>query len=572
MRSLSPALLSIVFLGACGGAPPPEPAAAEATAQPAAKAPPPEEAATPEWEVAAKSATGDGACTAVRAAITAEKACAGSLCAHGAALAKEWARRCGGDAALAAEIAERAKKPASDCGKRAEKILESGCERDATCERTASRWAAHCAKSDGSPLLLGLLGRAVAKRSALPEFTIDARSCDDLRADLKKGVACDRASCPAALKTAEAFRMRCEGEGDPPDAVTALLEAAVMSTAGKPGVATLVRPNPPKLTPADLPVLLGDRYGAAAAVCGEGLADVAAYVAKRRACAKGKVAFVRMFVNSVKDYDVRAGLFDAPDDETFARRFPSLRVLGEIEARDAAAKQALAVELPKVAALAKDAATVPEAARALGRLAREHGKSILRSAEVRAAFAAVDEDLAPVLAAIGKAKLAAADKLEAGELAVVAARAPKHPFADLGEQGGASSLEARSVAARIEGAALFPAAMKAYTAALGNLAALARKKPFSTADARETKAHAVEVAKGCVEAAKRAEGEEKELVACAFTMNTCDPGKVEALTRALDEDRNAMVAARHTIDLARSVLGSAARGEIEKAAKGCELP
>jgi hypothetical protein len=300
---------------------------------------------------------------------------------------------------------------------------------------------------------------------------------------------------------------------------------------------------------------------------------VAAYVAARRACTKGKVGFVRLSVNNMRDYLVRGGALDAPDDETFSRRFPSMRVIGEIEARDAAAKQALTTELPKVAALAKDPATVPEASRALARLAREHGKAILRSAEVRGAFAPFDEDLAPVLAAIGKAKLAAAKgNLEPGQLAVVAARAPKHPFADLGDEGGAPALEARLYAARIEGAALFPRAMKAYTAALGNLTALAKKKPLSIADLNETKAGAIEAAKGCAEAQKRADATEKALVSCAFATNSCDPAKIESLTRALDEDRLALISARHAADLAVAILPATSRGAVEKAAAACAAP
>src|SRR5262249_22109669 len=159
-----------------------------------------------------------------------------------------------------------------------------------------------------------------------------------------------------------------------------------------------------------MPVLLPDRWGAVASVCDARSADMAAYVANRRACHGGKVTIARFFVNSVKEFEVRAGTIDAPDDETFWRRFPSLRAVGEIEARDAAAKQALEAELPKAAALAKDPSTAAEAARALSRLAGEHGAAIARSAAVRAALAAADADLAPALAEIGKAKLAAGKK------------------------------------------------------------------------------------------------------------------------------------------------------------------
>jgi len=563
MRSPSAAFLSLVLLGACGGAPPPP--VQEPASQPA---PVVEAPSSAEWAVAAKGA-GEGksaACAAVAAALKAEKACVGSLCAHAAALSKERSRYCGeDDAALAADLAARSQKPPSECGARAEAILDKGCSGDATCENTASRWAARCAKSDGSPLVFGLLGRSIAKRKALPDFTLDVRSCDELRAEVRRVVACDRATCPTALKTAQAYRGRCAVQGELPEAATALAEAAIFSSAGQVSGPTLVRPNPPKLTPADMPVLVPDRWGAYASVCGERPADMAAYVASRRACENGKIVIVRYFVNVSKEFEVRGGALDAPDDETFARRFPSLRAVGELEARDAAAKKALEIELPKVAALAKDPAN---AAHALVRLAREHGDAIARSAAVRAAFAAVDADLAPALAEIGKAKLAAAKSALAADLAGLAARAPSRPFADLNESG-AVAIGAASPAVRIDGAALFPKAMEAYTTALGNLAALAKKKPLSMGDARDTKRNAVDAAKACALAARRAHGNEHDLVACAFTLNTCAPSKIDALKKYLDEDRAAMVSARHKIDLATTVLRGAARKEVEKAAVGC---
>ena len=572
MRSSSPLLLLV--LAACGGAKPAPPAEETAPPAPSAPAAPPPE--TPEWVVAVKGASGKPAqCAAALEALRAEKSCAGSLCAHAAALAKEWARYCtpsAEEAAIAADLAGRAGRAPTECGKHAEAILTKGCEHDPTCERTASRWAAHCAKSDGSPLVLGLLGHAVAKRSALPDFVLDARSCDELRADMRRGVACDPASCPAAFKTAQGYVTRCTGPDEVPTSTTALLEVAIFAAAGQLPPPTIVPPNPRKLTPDDAPVLLPDRWGAVASVCGARAANMAAYVANRRACHGGKVTIARFFVNSTKDFEVRAGTIDAPDDDTFARRFPSLRAVGEIEARDAAAKKALEAELPRVAALAKDPSTVADATRMLVRLCAEHEAALARSAAVRAAFAAVDADLAPALAEIGKAKLAAGKNVVlAAELAGLAARAPLRPFADLGEDG-AVAIGARGAASLLSGAELFPRAMEAYTAALGDLVALAKKRPIPPGDARSIKTHALEAAKGCAALATRAQANEKDLVGCAFTMNTCSPAKFEALTRMLDEDREALAASRYQIDLAESVLSATARKEIEKPAAACAGP
>jgi hypothetical protein len=500
-------------------------------------------------------------------ALRAEAGCVGSLCGRAAALAKEWSRYCGEGDAFAADLGERAKTRPSECGAKADAILDEGCKGDATCELTASRWAARCGKSDGSPLVLGLLGRVVAKRSALPEFTIDARSCDELRADVHKGVVCAPAACPAALKTAQAFRSRCASAGDLLEPATALAEAAILAAAGQTVAPTIVRRDPPKLTAAEMPVLLPDRWGAYAAVCGERPADMAAYVAARHACEHGKVAIVRYFVNAAKEFEVRGGALDAPDDETFARRFPSLRAIGEVEARDEAAKQALAAELPRVGALAKEAKVV-EAARALVHLANEHSAALARSASVRAAFATFDDDLAPVLAQIAKAKLTAAKKALAADLAGLAARAPSRPFADVND-GAAVAIGGSSPDSRLDGTSLFPRAMAVYAAALGDLTTLAKRKPMSPGDAKDLKNNAIDAAEACGFAAKRAQASERDLVGCAFTLNTCPDAKIDGLKKSLDEDRTSVVSARHTIDLATSVLPAAARKAIKKAAAAC---
>lgn len=565
MRSLSfrvSTFVTVILSSACGGTPPPPPQEA-----PQAAPPPPEPPSTPEWEASAKGDGKTAQCAAVASALKAEKSCVGSLCAHGVALAKERAKYCGeDDAALASELAARAKKAPSECGAKAEAILAKGCPGDATCEITTGKWAAHCAKSDGSPLIFAMLGRTVAKRSALPEFTIDTRSCDDLRADMKKGVACEKAACPAAVKTALAYRSRCGGDGLPEPAL-AITEAAILAAAGQAIGPTIIRTAPPKLTPAEVPVLVPDRWGAYASVCGERFADLAAYVAARRKCKNGKIVIVRYFIDQAKNYQVRGGALDAPDDETFSRRFPSLRAVGELEARDEAAKQALTAELPKVAALAKEGKAT-DAARALVRLAIAHGAALGRSAAARSAFAAVDEDLAPALAEIGKAKLAAGKKALAADLAGLAARAPTRPFADVNEEG-AIAIDLASAASRLEGESLFPKAMAAYSAALGDLTKLAKRKPMSMSDARVMKNNAVEAGKTCAATAKRAQASEKDLVACAFTMNTCPDAKIAGLKKSIDEDRAAVVAARHTIDLALSVLSTTAKKDIEKAAVGC---
>lgn len=564
MRSLSGLLVSMMVLGACGGTTPP------ATEAPQAAPPPQDPPSSPEWEVAAKGAEGKGAaCEKAGSALKAEKSCVGSLCAHAATLAKDRAQYCGeDDAALAGELAERAKKAPSECGAKATAILEKGCPGDATCEFTASRWAARCAKSDGSPLVLGLLGRTIAKKAALPEFTVDARSCDELRADMRKGVACEKAACPAALKTAQAFRSRCGGGSELPEPALALAEAAILAASGQSIGPTLIKPDPPKLTPAEMPVLLPDRWGAYASVCGERFADLAGFVAARRKCENGKVVIVRYFVNQTKEFEVRGGALDHPDDETFSRRFPSLRAVGEIEARDAAAEAALKADLPKIAALAKEPAKAMDAARALIRLVNEHGPAIGRSTAVRTTFAAVDEDLGPALAVFAKAKLAAAKNAIAANLAGLAARAPYYPFADIDDHG-AVAFNALHYAGRVDGTRVMPKAMEAYNAALGNLAALAKKKPLSAGDARDMKNNAVDAAKNCGVTARRAQASEKDLVNCAFTLNTCPQSKLEALTKMVDEDRAAVVTARHTIHQALTVLPAAAKKDIEKAAVAC---
>ena len=88
-------------------------------------------------------------------------------------LASEWMTRCkalsepaklGEVQTLRDQLAARATGKLSECGKTFGDLVRDGCGDDKTCELTGQRWATRCSKTDGTPLVMRILQRAVERR------------------------------------------------------------------------------------------------------------------------------------------------------------------------------------------------------------------------------------------------------------------------------------------------------------------------------------------------------------------------------------------------------------------------
>ena len=353
-------------------------------------------------------------------------------------------------------------------------------------------------------------------------------------------------------------------------AAAAAIELSILAGAGRETVATVVQRDSPKLGPGDLPVVLGDGWGAVIAACGKRVLSPADYFATRRGCESGDVWLVRVFVTKAKDVDVRVGSLELGNDVVFARRFPSLRVQGEVELADEAEAKALEADLAPVIALANGGSQGPAAAMALGKVIAAHGAALSRSAKVRAVLAAKDAELVPALRAVGTAKAAAAEKLRPVELAGLAQRGARRAFADLNEVGEVA-VGTLSAAWDVDTPALLPRATAAYESALEPALKLAARKKPSAADAQAARKAGLASAAACGAAVKRVKAAEQRLLACAFAQEPCDPGKTAASMKESDDAALALVQARRDLDRAMTGPGEPFRAELAKAgsAAGC---
>jgi hypothetical protein len=510
-----------------------------------------------------------------------EEACKASLCEHGRELAAEWLTRCSALEApeivesarkAQAELTPRAAEPATECGKRFDAMVREGCGDDATCAVTGQRWATRCAQSEGTPLVMRILQRALERKAeqGSEPVKLDPRTCDDLRKDVAEAGKCkDRFVCQESIPRVEAYRDRCEREGERPSIATAVHELTVLVGGGKPPEPILVKPGSPALGAADVPVVLADGSGGVIFVCEERATDLARYLGSRQSCQGGKMVVARAFPTS-RGVEVRVGALDFPNEGAFSARYPTILASGEINARDREAAASLAATLDQAIEKGRSSGTMTEAIRLLAKAVSDHALALRRSAAVRDALTKRDEALSPVLKEIAKAKLAAGKgfKVPPADSAGLYARARTRAFADLGPDG-AVQVHAGGRGFTLDTTALLPRAMEAYLAALKP--AHTRKLDKKTAAAE--KARGLAAAQACGDSEKKLQEEKKSLVSCNFGLEACSDTRHAALAKSVDEARVAAEAAFHDLEDARTADAEDADAIARAAATaGCREP
>lgn len=532
---------------------------------------------TPEWTDIARPVAGDHSaeCEAVYRALEVELGCQGSLCEHAASLAKEWLLRCEevsrgrttAVTALAGTFEQRAARPPSACGARATSILRDECSEATACRPLVERWAAACAATEGTPLVLRKLERAVARAEGTDEFTIDPRSCSDLFAEVVRVARCEsRRQCEDALRPVEAFQTRCLVAAAPVSWPVAIALLSVQSGAGR-------TPSPVPLAPGDAaagpdgPLLIGDERGVLLRVCGEPVTSGKQVVEARRDCRDGELTYARAFEEQGRPV-VRVGSLRFDDDASFRRRFPSIRVAAEEDARADLALPDLERELDAAAGQVKSGAAY-EAWRTLARALVVHA-DVLEHPRVAAALARRDEALAPALRELGRAKVAAARRAPAGaDLASFAQRASASVLADVREEG-IVEIGARG-APPVDLAPSIPRAVAAYRDAVADMDAVLQQAKVRPVDPEAAEAAARDEIARCGAASKEARAAEEQLVRCAFGLDACDDEKVAARTAALDRARESLRQAALRVDalVAGPAQRSAAAIGAAQRAAGC---
>jgi hypothetical protein len=566
--------VSIVLVAACGGPPPKKVKEPRPPEDPWDAAP-----HSGEWLYVTRDVQGghETECQAVAEWIAGESACEANACGHGSSLAKDWLSRCPAidkddEPAvrdMAAKLKQRARGDDNACATDAEAILRGECDGDASCKTAAQSWATRCGATLGSPLVMRMVERSV-ERKVGKRTTLDARNCDELFGDVKKGVACaNQIACGDATKAVTTYRARCVSDEEPDTIAAASAAASVLVGAGERVPKLAVRAS--KVSPRDVATALEDGSGVALSVCGERVQPLAGYVQKRAACKDGAIVFARA-VKSGDGLELRVGTLPFPDDVTFAARFPSLVVHGEAELRDAQALAGFEAALDKAAALASSdaAGALPVLAKAVA----QNAAALRRTPAFREALTARDAALVPALKELGKLKAKAAKtKLTVAELSGLLARADTRAFADV-LVDGTVSVGGQSRASELDTVELLPRSMAAYREGVKPALALGKLRKVDAKTSAMALKYGKMKAQACGEAERKLSQTEGEAIACAFGATPCDDAKLVALGTVLDEARAAAESARHQLDLVTT--GPAAGGKDElvqvAATAGCLDP
>lgn len=549
-------LFAIPLLGGCPTEPPPR-----------AKEPVMQEdewsrmAPSKEWLYATDEFSGDhkAECAHVLPWVKGEARCRASLCEHGRDLSAEWLNRCPRYAPatstsevreLRDKLAERATEKDTDCGKKYDEMIRSGCGADdKTCQKAGQLWATRCAKAEATPLVMRILEKTIERKLDEPaQITLDDRTCEELHADVVEGAKCkDRFACAEALGRVDAYRSRCESDEERPTLATAVQEQIVVVGAGKPGVPILVRVGSAAILPDEAPVTLADGSGAVITLCEERASELTRYMASRKTCTAGTMVVARAF-KTARGVEVRSGSLDFPDEATFSARYPTILAAREQDIRDKEELAALDAELGRLADSSKTAAGVNDTWRGLARTLSSHAAGLKRSAQFRQLLAAKDDAFVAAFKELGKAKMAALKgKIPPPDANGLLQRGRTRAYADV-TLDGAVEIGARTRASRIDLNGPLPKAMSAYLEAMK----AAKPRKLDKNAVKLARSSGVAAAAICGAAEKKLQESKGALISCNFGLETCDDGKTGALIKSVDESRTSAESAYHDLDLART--------------------
>lgn len=541
---------------------------------------------TAEWLYVTRDFSGKrlDECIEVLRWVREESKCKGTTCLHARDLTREWQARCPtiadkGDVdhtdveELLSQYEARSKQDPSSCGHEAESILKEGCGKDKTCLPTAESWATRCGKSDGTPLVVRMIERAVERK--LPEskrVSLDTRSCQELQEEMREGIICsNQFECEESVRKLKQYKDRCEVDGARPTAQVALYQLAILAKAGQPTPPIPLNMETANFPPKEIPTALADSMGAILSVCDTRVKTPEEYLVARRACQDGKLLFVGV-VKEQGDPRARLGRLDLPTDAILQARLPSMKIAGEEDLREKQALAALGPDLEKVAELAKN--NPGEAISALFKVLQPHHVALRRSAMLRKSIAVRDEDFVPLFRELGKRKQAAfKGKIDRPMLLGFVTRARERLLADVTEAGeielgGASAFD------WLETADLLPRSTEALLTSMKFAIAQAKSIRIDRRTGDRARDYGTEQIQACAEGFKALSETQRGLIKCALGLDSCDEEKVQQIEKRSDESRQKVDEARHQLDLVVTGPGSPSREELREAASnaGCLVP
>lgn len=525
---------------------------------------------TPEWLYVTRGFAGerDAECKRVATWVTGESDCRTRTCEHGRDLAKEWLARC---KKLDAEdtprvgtvypaFISRAKEEPTACYTEAADILRDGCKEPAACRLAAERWAARCAKSEGSPLTVKMLDRRLAEKEGPSHKAVDATDCGDLRKALVEAAKCPHAfACQEQKrKVVDPLQLRCESDEERPTVATALLQAGILARANAAPVtlafaspAALLTARDTLILPPETPLLFEDQRGAVVATCKGRPEGLTAYLAQRKECVGEKILFARV-VRGKAGPELRTTAVETPADGDLWRMYPALAVKDEKKLDDEQRLPGFEAELDRAGK-----ASPPEGMRILAKAVNVYSASLHRSASFTAALTRHDVVLQGVLREIGKAKVAAAKnaRLKGPALVGFASRSSTRAFADL-DESGAVRPGARLRLSELNTMQLLVSASEKYTDALKPLKAQAKLTKIDRRTADLLLASGKQSARRCGTGLKSARLADEARLQCL--LDACDDPKTAAAAKVVEEARAGVDSARLILDGVFSALSDQA--------------
>jgi len=519
--------------------------AAESSQQATAPEPDVVEPTSAEWIFVTDGVRGGrrGECQAVTQWINGEEACKGNLCAHGAALARDWLQSCNKLAPAlapdvekrAADLEKKAKAMSTPCEDRIRGILRNGCGDTKDCGSYVQNWATSC--SDWStPLVIRML-EVTVQRDIGERFEIDSRSCKQLLGDLTKAASCDQEfKCQDLFPVIDDYKSHCQPNGKLPSLAAAIAQLSVRVGATQSPEPMPVDPAGDPLDPAVTPLPLADGSGAVLMVCGKRAANIPAYLAARKQCSED-VVFARRFEDNGAAV-VRVGRVPHSSDNEFHERYFSLEADGEIQARFDAMLPGFVATLKQVESLAADPKHSKEAIRLFVQAVNDNLDAVRDSKVFDTAFRQHDAALVPLFAALGKQKRAVVhNELAARKFASGIRRAELYPLSDM-DADGRGKLGAWSVASGVDIVDMLPKSIAAYREEIEARYKRVEKIKLTQRDIDALSMVADGHSARCGQAAKDYEAKEKALIDCHFGVTACDADKVAGLEKQLDRAKS----------------------------------
>jgi hypothetical protein len=270
-------------------------------------------------------------------------------------------------------------------------------------------------------------------------------------------------------------------------------------------------------------------------VCEERVVDLAGYLAARKQCQNGQVTMAHLFAGAKETRTLRVGVLPHPDDVSFFRRFPSLRVDGELSAREPAALLEFASGLDEAVRRGARPGGLDAGLAMLVQTLGAHWHWVRSSPAFSKALQERDDALVPLFVELAKVKDKTPTlKTRARDLIPFVRRGIALPLADV-DRSGTVVLGAATLVSSLKLDSVLPRATAAYRNGLERLRRLIRDVRIQRSHLELMLSQAKQQASSCGAAENRVGSSQRDLLACVCRVSNCSEQRVTALIDSLDQ-------------------------------------